>query len=53
MAWGLRRETRTLAAIRDELLPKLVSGRIRLALSDDSKKRLGEDIEAHQAEATA
>lgn len=35
------RESRTLTAIRDALLPKLISGQIRIPLSDDSEEQLG------------
>lgn len=35
------RESRTLTAIRDALLPKLVSGQIRVPLSDDPEEQLG------------
>ena len=50
IAWSLRREVRTQAAIRDNLLPKLVSGEIRVAPSSD----LGEQASvAHEAEVAA
>ena len=39
-------ETQTLIAIRDALLPKLVSGRIRVPLSDDMEEPIGAAIEA-------
>lgn len=38
---ALTRERRTLTAIRDALLPKLVSGRIRVPLSNDPAEGLG------------
>jgi len=41
-----RTESRSLAAIRDALLPKLVSGQIRVPLSDDSAGQVGAAIEA-------
>lgn len=37
----LERESHTLVAIRDALLPKLVSGQIRVPLSDDPEEQLG------------
>ncbi len=40
-ATGAVRESRTLTAIRDALLPKLVSGQIRVPLSDDPEEQLG------------
>lgn len=45
----LDREQRTLIAIRDALLPKLVSGQIRVPLSDDSEEQIGVATEALQA----
>ncbi len=50
MACGFRREARAVAAIRDALLPKLVSGRIRVRLSDDPEEIVGVALEAHGAE---
>jgi type I restriction enzyme, S subunit len=38
---ALLRETRTLTAVRDFLLPKLVSGRIRVPLSGDVEEQVG------------
>ncbi len=46
-------ESDTLATLRDALLPKLVSGRIRVPLSDDPAEALGVAIERHQQEAVA
>jgi type I restriction enzyme S subunit len=43
---GVWTETRTLTAIRDALLPKLVSGQIRVPLSDDPEERAGAAAEA-------
>jgi len=43
---GLLAESRTLTAIRDALLPKLVSGQIRVPLSNDSAESLGAAVEA-------
>lgn len=40
-AAGLRAEARTLTTLRDALLPKLVSGQIRVPLSDDPAEALG------------
>ena len=53
LAWGLRRESRTLAAIRDALLPKLVSGQIRVAVSDDPEEMVGAAMQAHSAQTAA
>jgi type I restriction enzyme S subunit len=41
----LLRESRTLTAIRDALLPKLVSGQIRVPLSNDPEEQVGAAIE--------
>lgn len=46
---ALARESRTLAAIRDALLPKLVSGQIRVPLSNDSEEMVGAAVEALEA----
>jgi len=43
---ALWRETRTLQSIRDALLPKLVSGQIRVPLSNDPEEQVGAAIEA-------
>lgn len=43
---ALIRESRTLTAIRDALLPKLVSGRIRVPLADEPEEQLGVATEA-------
>lgn len=43
---ALRSEARTLAEIRDALLPKLVSSQIRVPLSNDSAEALGVAVEA-------
>lgn len=48
---GLLRESRTLAAIRDALLPKLVSGQIRVPLSNDPEEQVGAAVEALGADA--
>lgn len=40
------REAGTLTAIRDALLPKLVSGQIRVPLSDDPEPQVGGTVEA-------
>lgn len=40
------RESRMLATIRDALLPKLVSGQIRVPLSNDPEEQVGAAIEA-------
>jgi type I restriction enzyme, S subunit len=53
LAWALRREARTLGSIRDALLPKLVSGQIRVPLSKDPDEMVGPPIEAHEAEEAA
>lgn len=45
LAATLRREARTLTAIRDALLPKLVSGKIRIPLSDDPGEQVGATVE--------
>lgn len=45
-AAAARKEARTLTAIRDALLPKLVSGRIRVPLSGDAEEQIGAAIEA-------
>ena len=50
MACGLRREARAVAAIRDALLPKLVSGRIRVRSSEDLEDVAGVAVEAHGVE---
>lgn len=42
----LVRESRTLTAIRDALLPKLISGRIRVPLSNDPEEQVGAAVEA-------
>ena len=39
-------EARSLAAIRDALLPKLVSGQIRVPLSGDTEEQIGAAVEA-------
>jgi type I restriction enzyme S subunit len=44
---ALRVEAGTLCSIRDALLPKLVSGQIRVPLSDDSAGALGAAVVAH------
>jgi type I restriction enzyme S subunit len=46
---GLLRESRVLAELRDALLPKLVSGQIRVAVSSDPDKMVETAVEAHQA----
>jgi len=43
---ALTNESRTLTTIRDALLPKLVSGQIRVPLSDDSAESLGAAVAA-------
>jgi len=43
---GLTAESKTLTAIRDALLPKLVSGQIRVPLSNDPEEQIGAAIEA-------
>ena len=43
---GVLTEARTLTAIRDALLPKLVSGQIRVPLSDDAEEQIGAVTEA-------
>lgn len=45
-AAAMRKETRTLTAIRDALLPRLVSGEIRIPLADDIEEQVGLAIEA-------
>ena len=45
------RESRTLTSIRDALLPKLVSGQIRVPLSDDVEEQVGHATEALTADA--
>lgn len=45
-AGRLRTESEALAAVRDALLPKLVSGQIRVPLSDDVEEAVGAAIEA-------
>ena len=45
-ASSARTEARTLTAIRDALLPKLVSGQIRVPLSDDVEEQVGAATEA-------
>lgn len=45
-ASAVRKESRTLSAIRDALLPKLVSGQIRIPLSDDVEEGVSAAIEA-------
>ena len=47
----LLRESRTLSAIRDALLPKLVSGQIRVPLSDDPDEMVGAAVEGLEREA--
>jgi type I restriction enzyme S subunit len=47
LAAAQRAEVLTLAALRDALLPKLVSGQIRVPVSDDCAESLGAAIEAH------
>lgn len=42
----LHKESRTLSAIRDALLPKLVSGQIRVPLTDDVEEQVGAATEA-------
>jgi hypothetical protein len=46
---SLTRESRTLTAIRNALLPKLVSGAIRVPLSDDPEERAEAAVEALSA----
>jgi len=46
---ALAAERRTLTAIRDALLPKLVSGQIRIPLSNDPEEALGAAVEALDA----
>jgi len=46
LADGLDSESTALTAIRDALLPKLVSGQIRVPLSNDSAESLGAAVEA-------
>lgn len=53
LAEGLVREALTLGRTRDALLPKLVSGQIRVPLSDDPAESLGAAVEQHQQEALA
>lgn len=43
---ALWRESRTLTAIRDALLPKLVSGQIRVPLSEDPEEMVGSAVDA-------
>lgn len=45
-ASGARKEARTLTAIRDTLLPKLVTGQIRVPLSNDVDELIGAATEA-------
>jgi type I restriction enzyme S subunit len=45
-ASAARREARTLSAIRDALLPKVVSGQIRIPVADDVEEGVGAAIEA-------
>lgn len=45
-AAAMRKESRTLAALRDALLPKLVSGKIRVPLSGDVDEQIGAATEA-------
>ncbi len=45
-ASAARKEARTLTAIRDALLPKLVSGQIRVPLSNDVDELIGVATEA-------
>jgi type I restriction enzyme S subunit len=45
-AGAVRKEARTLAAIRDALLPKLVSGMIRVPPSTDADEQVGAAVEA-------
>jgi type I restriction enzyme S subunit len=42
-------ESRTLTAIRDALLPKLVSGQIRVPLSHDPEEQIGAAVAEHEA----
>lgn len=51
MAISIRDENLTLAGLRDALLPKLVSGQIRVPLSDDPREMVGAAVEAHDTEA--
>lgn len=44
----IQRETDALTALRDTLLPKLVSGQIRVPQSNDSSEALGAAVEAHE-----
>ena len=46
MRIGALKEARTLTAIRDALLPKLVSGQIRVPLSNDVNEQIGVATEA-------
>lgn len=48
MVAGLIHESRTLTALRDALLPKLVSGQIRVPLSDDPEEGLGAATGQHE-----
>lgn len=48
LAVAQRAEALTLTAVRDALLPKLVSGQIRVPLSRDPDESLGAAIEAHE-----
>jgi len=43
---GLLTEVRSLTAIRDALLPRLVSGRIRVPISEDVEEQVGVAVEA-------
>lgn len=47
---GAWRENFVLSGLRDALLPKLVSGQIRVPPTDDSEEALGEIVEAHESE---
>jgi len=46
---ALDRERRTLTAIRNTLLPKLVSGEIRVPLSDHPEEQIGTAVETLSA----
>jgi len=52
LADGLDSEATTLTAIRDALLPKLVSGQIRVPLSDDPEEAVGAATKALALEAS-
>lgn len=53
MRMGLVAETASLTDLRDVLLPKLVSGQIRVPLSDDPDEMLGAAVEAHEVQEAA